>query len=148
LRLAGGRPLELLKSSKERYFMKFKFGTTAMFLVAAVMVVVLAAPMATPVAAQRQAARPQVDRPDGFVWEVIRKNCTACHGIDDYAFFALDRAGWQNLIESKHKTGVSLTDKDRDALMEWLVGDGLVMYDGQVFHLTDDGIAFAATLLM
>jgi len=62
LRLAGGRPLELLMLIKERYFMNFKFGTTAMFLVAAVMVVVLAAPMATPVAAQRQAARPQVDR--------------------------------------------------------------------------------------
>ena len=32
------------------------------------------------------------------MWEVIRKNCTACHGIDDYAFYALDQAGWQKLI--------------------------------------------------
>ena len=26
------------------------------------------------------------------VWEVIRKNCTSCHGIDDYAFYALDQS--------------------------------------------------------
>ncbi len=36
-----------------------------------------------------RAARPKVQRPDGPVWEVIRKNCTACHGIDDYAFYRI-----------------------------------------------------------
>ena len=41
-----------------------------------------------------RATRPKIERPDGPVWEVIRKNCTACHGIDDYAFFAMDKAGW------------------------------------------------------
>ena len=46
---------------------------------------------------------PKIERPDGPVWEVIRKNCTACHGIDDYAFYALDQAGWSKLIAEKHK---------------------------------------------
>jgi hypothetical protein len=56
------------------------------------------------------------------VWEVIRKNCTACHGIDDYAFFALDRAGWQKLLESKHKSGgADLSEADRNLLLDWLV---------------------------
>jgi len=68
-----------------------------------------------------KAARPKVQRPDGAVWDVIRKNCTACHGIDDYAFFALDRAGWQKLIADKHKSGeATLTDGDRNLLLEWL----------------------------
>ena len=51
--------------------------------------------LALPLAAQigGRPTRPKVERPDGPVWEVIRKNCTACHGIDDYAFYALDRAG-------------------------------------------------------
>ncbi len=26
------------------------------------------------------------------MWNVIRKNCTACHGIDDYAFYAMDKS--------------------------------------------------------
>jgi hypothetical protein len=77
-----------------------------------------------PAAAQigRRPARPQVTRPDGPVWLVIRKNCTACHGIDDYAFFALDRAGWQKLLENKHKSGgVDLAEADRNLLLDWLV---------------------------
>jgi mono/diheme cytochrome c family protein len=71
----------------------------------------------------RRPARPQVSRPDGEVWSVIRKNCTRCHGIDDYAFFALDGAGWQALLESKHKTGggYSLNGIDRKLLLDWMV---------------------------
>jgi mono/diheme cytochrome c family protein len=80
--------------------------------------------LAVPAAAQigRRPARPQVTRPDGPVWQVIRKNCTACHGIDDYAFFALDRAGWQKMLESKHKPGgADLSEADRNLLLDWLV---------------------------
>jgi hypothetical protein len=70
----------------------------------------------------RRPARPQVIRPDGPVWQVIRKNCTSCHGIDDYAFYALDRMGWQKLIEDKHKDGgAALSDADRGLLLDWLV---------------------------
>src|SRR5258707_4854999 len=86
-------------------------------------VVVLAVALAAPVAAQigRRPARPQVTRPDGPVWQVIRKNCTSCHGIDDYAFFALDRAGWQALLEANHKgAGVPRSEADRNTLLDWL----------------------------
>src|SRR5580704_2533617 len=79
---------------------------------------------ATPAAAQLSGrpTRPQYVRPDGPVWEVIRKNCTSCHGIDDYAFFALDKSGWQKLIESKHQgAGIALADADRTLLLDWLV---------------------------
>jgi cytochrome c5 len=96
----------------------------AIWLVVVVMVTALGAPMATPVFAQgRGPARPQVIPPSGPVWKVIRKNCTACHGIDDYAFFALDRAGWRTLIENKHKLsgGAALSDEDRSLLLDWLV---------------------------
>jgi hypothetical protein len=72
--------------------------------------------------AQRKASRPAITRPDGPVWDVIRKNCISCHGIDDYAFFALDKAGWQKLIETKHQgAGISFSDPDRDVLIDWLV---------------------------
>src|SRR5215467_2680613 len=84
----------------------------------------MAAALTPPLAAQigRRPARPQVTRPDGPVWQVIRKNCTACHGIDDYAFFALDRAGWQKLLESKHKSGgADLSETDRNLLLDWMV---------------------------
>ena len=89
-----------------------------------VVVTAASALLAMPAAAQfgRKAARPQVDRPSGPVWQVIRKNCTSCHGIDDYAFYALDRAGWQALLETKHKAeGAVLSDEDRNTLLDWLV---------------------------
>ena len=84
----------------------------------------LAAALALPAAAQigRRPARPQVERPDGPVWQVIRKNCTSCHGIDDYAFHALDKAGWQALIRTKHAAGAAaLSPADSDLLLGWLV---------------------------
>src|SRR6202049_3852358 len=87
-------------------------------------IIALAVVLAAPAAAQigRRPARPQVVRPDGPVWQVIRKNCTACHGIDDYAFFALDRAGWKKVLEAKHEAGaVVLSDQDRNTLFDWLV---------------------------
>jgi hypothetical protein len=77
--------------------------------------------LTAPVGAQSKPARPQIVRPDGPVWEVIRQNCISCHGIDDYAFFALDKAGWQKLLEAKHKDmGIKLSDPDRDLLVDYL----------------------------
>ena len=67
-------------------------------------------------------ARPKVQRPDGPVWDIIRNHCTACHLIDDYAFYAQDRAAWQKLIADKHKSGeADLPDADRNLLLDWLV---------------------------
>jgi hypothetical protein len=89
---------------------------------AALIVVLLIAlvPMVMPVAAQRGATRPQVLLPDGPVRQIIRKNCTACHGIDGYAFYALDRAGWKDLIETKHKNyDVPIPAQDLPALLDW-----------------------------
>ncbi len=78
---------------------------------------------ALPLAAQvgGRATRPKIERPDGPVWNVIRTNCTNCHGIDDYAFYALDKPGWQKVIADKHKPGeAQLNDADRAVLLDWL----------------------------
>jgi len=84
-------------------------------------VLTLAALLALPVVGQNRATRPKIERPDGPVWEVIRKNCTACHGIDDYAFYALDRAGWAKLIDGKHKPAdAPLSEADRNLLLDYL----------------------------
>jgi cytochrome c5 len=100
--------------------MKWPFGKAALWLV----IVGGVACLATPVAAQRRRPNrpPPVDLPRGPVRQVIIKNCTACHGIDDYAFFALDRAGWQSLLDTKHKTGGPvISDQDRNTLLDYLV---------------------------
>jgi hypothetical protein len=68
-----------------------------------------------------RATRPKVQRPDGPVWDVIRRNCTECHGIDDYAFYAVDKAGWQKLIVAKHKgIDAGLPAADMNLLTDWL----------------------------
>ncbi|HEX4997588.1 MAG TPA: cytochrome c [Terriglobia bacterium] len=73
------------------------------------------------VEAQRGATRPRVQPPQGLVRDVIFKNCTSCHGIDEYAYFALDRAGWQMLLETRHKPGEApISDPDRAVLLDWL----------------------------
>lgn len=70
-----------------------------------------------------RATRPQVKPPQGPVRAILFQNCTSCHGIDDYAFNALDRDGWNRHLEAKHKDGFAklISDSDRAVLLEWLV---------------------------
>jgi cytochrome c553 len=65
--------------------------------------------------------RPQVIPPKGPARQVIFKFCTSCHGIDDYAYYAQDRAKWDALLDVKHRgLGVALPAADRAVLLDWL----------------------------
>jgi mono/diheme cytochrome c family protein len=78
----------------------------------------------SPAAAQLagRATRPQVVPPTGPARQVIFKNCTTCHGIDDYAYSALDRAGWDAHLTNSHRgLEVTLPAGDRAVLLDWLV---------------------------
>ena len=106
--------------------MKWRRGKTAVWsIVAGAAVVATFAVMAVaPVAAQfnNKPTRPQVETPRGPVRQVILKNCAACHGIDEYAYYALDRAGWNALIDTKHKgLTVPISDTDRGLVLDWVV---------------------------
>jgi mono/diheme cytochrome c family protein len=69
-----------------------------------------------------RATRPQVVPPQGAPRKVIFRNCTSCHGIDDYAYHALDRAGWDALLTEKHRgVDVPVAEADRATLLDWLV---------------------------
>jgi len=67
--------------------------------------------------------RPQVKPPQGPVRAILFKNCTSCHGIDDYAFNALDKDAWNRHLEAKHPDGFAklISDPDRQLLLDWLV---------------------------
>ena len=65
--------------------------------------------------------RPQVTPPKGQARQVIFKYCTSCHGIDDYAYHALDRTAWDALVTTKHRgLDVPLPVADRAILLDWL----------------------------
>lgn len=86
--------------------------------------VALTAALSVPLGAQigGRPTRPQVIPPQGPVRQVIFKNCTSCHGIDDYAFNALDRSGWNAHIDNSHKAHpVAISAADRELLLDWLV---------------------------
>jgi mono/diheme cytochrome c family protein len=68
-----------------------------------------------------RATRPQVVPPQGAVRKVIFTYCTSCHGIDDYAYSALDRAGWDAQLTAKHRElDVPLPAEQRALLLDWL----------------------------
>ena len=75
-----------------------------------------------PVAAQSgRTTRPQVTPPQGAPRQVIFNYCTTCHGIDDYAYNALDRAAWDAHLTRKHQgLDVPLPAADRAILLDWL----------------------------
>jgi len=86
-------------------------------------IAVILAGSVMPVAAQNRRGRnrPIVELPKGAVRQVILNSCTACHGIDDYAYYAMDRTGWQKLIDSMKEKGAVISDDDRSILLDWLV---------------------------
>jgi len=76
--------------------------------------------------ASAQGIRPHVELPDEPVRSVIFNNCASCHGINEYAYHALDRDGWQQLIRTLHAPlqsqgkSVSLAQQDENLLLEFL----------------------------
>ena len=108
--------------------MQWKFGKAVMGLV----LVVIVAASALPAPAQfrnGRPARPEVTLPLGTVRNVILENCTACHGINDWGYNALDRAGWDALVE-RMKTntsglvvGTAISDVDKEILLDYLVAE-------------------------
>src|SRR5829696_6392879 len=94
-------------------------------LARAALVITVAAVFASaaPLSAQLpgRATRPQVVPPQGAVRKVLFTHCTTCHGIDDYAYNALDRAGWDAHLTAKHRDmEVPLPASDRAVLLDWL----------------------------
>jgi cytochrome c2 len=88
-------------------------------LLGAVVLVVAGGPVAAQLA--RRPTRPQVVPPQGAPRQVIFKYCTSCHGIDDYAYNALDRAGWDAHLATKHRSlDVPLPAPERAILLDWL----------------------------
>jgi hypothetical protein len=56
----------------------------------------------------------QLTWPYGPVWQLIRKNCTMRHGIDDYAFFRWIGPARDALLPSKlNEGGYNLSEEDR-----------------------------------
>ena len=95
--------------------------TIGVTLVSAIVVLVGAATARVTAQAGR-ATRPQVAPPQGAARPVIFKYCTTCHGIDDYAYNALDRGAWDAHLTKKHQgMDVPLPAADRAILLDWLV---------------------------
>ena len=89
-----------------------------------VLAATLLAGAAAPAAAQgNRRNRPEVRLPGGPVRQAILRSCTACHGIDDYAYHALDRRGWSELVGAMQEKGAVVADDDLPVLLDWLVGE-------------------------
>lgn len=67
--------------------------------------------------------RPHVPLPDEPVRSAIFESCSACHGIDVYAYRAMDRAGWGELLDTIHKKerGVEISPRNEEILLDYLV---------------------------
>ena len=99
--------------------MKLRGGQFASWSMAAVLVAGSVSPAVAQIGGK--ATRPQVETPKGPVRQVILKKCSSCHGIDDYAYNAMDRAGWSAFIDAKHKgLEVSISDADRSLVLDWV----------------------------
>ena len=92
-------------------------------IVVTLAIVVISVLVGVPVAAQfsNRPTRPQVIPPQGPVRQVIFKHCTSCHGIDEYAYNALDRTAWDAHLTAKHRhLNVPIPDQDKTILLDWL----------------------------
>ena len=92
-------------------------------------VATLAAGFADAQIANTRPRRPEVKLPDGPVRQVILRSCTACHGIDEYGYYAMSRDAWGRLVDrmkiakSGNVEGTVISDADREILLDWLVAE-------------------------
>ena len=99
-----------------------RYARSPVRLVVAGLAVLLAGPASAQFNNGRM-TRPEVNLPDGPVRQVILASCTTCHGIDDYAYHALDRAGWHALVDAMVDKGAAISDEDLPTLLDWLVAE-------------------------
>ena len=96
---------------------------------ACIAVATLAAGFADAQIANTRPRRPTVKLPDGPVRQVILRSCTACHGIDEYGYYAMSRDAWGRLVDrmkvakSGNVEGAVIADADREILLDWLVAE-------------------------
>lgn len=89
----------------------------------------LPTPAAAQSAASRRPPRPTVTLPEGPVRRIILSSCSACHGIDEYGYYAMDRTAWNALVERMKVTksglvpGAVIADADKEILLDWLVAN-------------------------
>jgi hypothetical protein len=101
----------------------------AIRLLAMVVAVAVVSPAFGQLRANRRPPRPDVTLPEGPVRQIILSGCTACHGIDEYGYYAMDRDAWRALIERMKVTpsgvvpGAVISDADREILLDWLVAE-------------------------
>jgi cytochrome c553 len=94
-----------------------------------VAVVVLTAGLASAQINNTRPRRPEVRLPEGPVRQVILESCTACHGIDEYGYYAMSRDAWGRLVDrmktakSGNVEGAVISDPDREVLLDWLVAE-------------------------
>ena len=107
--------------------MKLQFGQAVLCLAVVAVIGMAAVPAAAQFTNNARPARPDVTLPTGPARDVILRSCTACHGIDEYGYYALDHAGWDEIIE-RMKTASSglvqsavIADADKAILLDWLV---------------------------
>ena len=79
--------------------------------------------------ASRRPPRPDVTLPEDPVRQIILSSCSACHGIDEYGYYAMDRDSWAALVD-RMKTarsglveGTDITLEDEEILLDWLVSE-------------------------
>jgi cytochrome c5 len=100
-----------------------------MRLLVALVVAPILLPAFAQLSANRRPDRPEVTLPEGPVRQIILSSCTACHGIDEYGYYAMDRDAWRALIERMKVTpsgvvpGAVISDADREILLDWLVAE-------------------------
>jgi hypothetical protein len=80
--------------------------------------------------ASRRPPRPEVTLPsESPIRQIILSSCTACHGIDEYGYYAMDRDAWRAVIERMKVTpsgvvpGAVISDEDEEILLDWLVSE-------------------------
>ena len=71
--------------------------------------------------ADAQGTRRQVTLPKGPERKVILNSCTMCHGLDVYATQALDRDGWNQIVERMKGKGAEINAADTAILLDYLV---------------------------
>ena len=66
------------------------------------------------------AAWSQETLPAGKGKELVESVCTQCHGLSNITNSRFSKAGWQGVVEEMINNGASLTDAEKETVVEYL----------------------------
>ena len=74
------------------------------------------------------------DLPDGTGKDVVVKQCTGCHGAENFVDKKKDKDGWKRTVDTMIAYGADINDADAEVILTYLTKNFAKNFGKSEFH--------------